>query len=384
MKKKKLIRVTTVPLSLEKLLEGQLRFMSDHFDVTAISSEKERLERYGMTEGVRTYYVPMTRKITPFKDLWAVWSLFRFLRSERPEIVHTHTPKAGMVGMLAARLAGIPNRLHTVAGLPLMETKGFKRRILIWVEILTYRWATRVYPNSMGLYDFIVQSRLSSKTKLKFLGHGSSNGIDTSFFSKSHFSSESLLVKRAELGIPESDLVFLFVGRMVKDKGIDELIDAFKELQLEQPHISLLLVGPLEDELDPLSPHTGHIIETHPKIFMIGYQEDVRIYFAISDILSFPSYREGFPNVVMQAGAMGLPSVVTNINGCNEIISSGVNGLLIPPKDPIALKKALKQLILDAELRSKLSANARIMITERYERRQFWDLLLLEYQNLKP
>src|SRR5690606_1677443 len=147
----KLIRITTIPLSLEKLLEGQLTYMNNFYDVTAVSAEKERLEKYGSDNGVKTFWVEMTRAITPVTDIKSVWKLYRFFKREKPLIVHTHTPKAGVVGMLAAKMAGVPLRLHTVAGLPLLETTGTKRKILNVVEKLTYRFANRIYPNSSGL-----------------------------------------------------------------------------------------------------------------------------------------------------------------------------------------------------------------------------------------
>ena len=333
MERKGLIRITTIPLSLEKLLEGQLAFMKTHFKVVAVSAESERLESYAKKEGVRFFPLELTRKITPLKDIFAVFKLYRFLKKENPAIVHTHTPKAGIVGMMAAWLAGVPNRLHTVAGLPLMEETGFKRKVLDLVEQLTYRFATKVYPNSKGIYDFIITENFTKPEKLKIIGQGSSNGIDTDYFSPQQVSGSQKNILRNTLGIGPQDFVFIFIGRLVGDKGINELVAAFTNSEFRIQNSKLLLVGPLETDLDPLQAETLHAIKNNPNIIAVGYQNDVRPYFAISDVLVFPSYREGFPNVVMQAGAMGLPSIVTDINGCNEIIIHGVNGLIIPPKD---------------------------------------------------
>ena len=180
--KSKLIRITTIPLSLEKLLENQLKFMKRFFEVTAVSSDDQRLQEFGNKQGVDTFHVDLTRQITPIKDLKAVVELYKFLKKEKPSIVHTHTPKAGIVGMLAARFANVPIRMHTVAGLPLMESSGMKRSVLNIVEKLTYSCATNVYPNSKGLKEFIIKEKLTSKNKLKILGNGSSNGIDTTIF----------------------------------------------------------------------------------------------------------------------------------------------------------------------------------------------------------
>lgn len=370
-------------MSLEKLLEGQLAFMKDYFDVVAISTDKERLETYGSMEGVRVFHLELTRKITPFKDIVAVFKLYRFLKKEKPTIVHTHTPKAGIVGMMAAWLAQVPNRLHTVAGLPLMETTGFKRKVLDFVEKMTYSFATKVYPNSKGLYDFIILEKLTSTDKLSIIGRGSSNGIDTSDFNPAFFTEEIKDSFREKIGIPKNQFVFIFVGRLVKDKGINELIQAFLKLSESRKNISLLLVGPFESDLDPLSAETINQIVINTNIHSVGYQDDVRPYFAIADALVFPSYREGFPNVVMQAGAMDLPSVVTNINGCNEIIEQRINGLIIQPKNVDELYDAMKLLIDDPVLYSNLKKFARKNIEEKYDRQYVWQALLEEYKRLE-
>lgn len=379
----KLIRITTVPISLEKLLEGQLGFMKDYFEVIAISSEKERLEAYGNREGVRVFHLELTRKITPVKDIVAVFKLYKSLKKEKPSIVHTHTPKAGIVGMMAAWLARVPNRLHTVAGLPLMEATGFKRRVLDFVEKLTYRFATKVYPNSKGLYDFILSEKFTKPSKLSIIGNGSSNGIDTDYFDPNLYSETDKTSLRDTLKIPQNNFLFIFVGRLVKDKGINELIAAFSKLSESEKNISLLLVGPFEYDLAPLLPGTLKIIENNPNIYSTGYQNDVRPFFAIADALVFPSYREGFPNVVIQAGAMNLPAIVTDINGCNEIIQHEINGLIIQPKNEKTLYDAMENLATDPLLYSKLTYQTRNIIVEKYNRREVWNAILEEYQSLK-
>ena len=384
---KKLIRITTVPISFKVLLKGQLRFMaSNGFDVKGVSSEGEELREIHENEGIVMEAINMSRKITPFQDLKSLWEMWNFLRKEKPQIVHTHTPKAGIIGMLAARLAGVPHRLHTVAGLPLMEATGIKRKILNFVEKLTYSSATRVYPNSKGLYDFILQNNFTQSNKLKIIANGSSNGINTAFFSPAQVSEIEKVALREKLNIQPDDFVFVFVGRIVSDKGINELIKAFSQLQTaennEQIGIKLLLVGGLESDLDPLNPETLAEINQNRDIISVGFQQDVRPFFAISDALAFPSYREGFPNVVMQAGAMGLPSIVSDINGCNEIIVEGKNGLIIPPKNVEKLKEKMLTLARDKNLYIKLKENSRRMIENRYEQSVVWKALLEEYEGL--
>ena len=379
MNKPKLIRITTVPLSLDKLLSGQLHYMNSFYDVVAISSGKEYLERVGKRENVRTFHLEMSRKITPIHDLIAVLKLFWFLRNEKPHIVHTHTPKAGIVGMLAAKLAGVPHRLHTVAGLPLLETSGMKRTVLDFVERLTYACATKVYPNSFGLATIILQNNYCKATKLKVLANGSSNGIATSFFNPELFSDSQNQLLRKQLGIHSTDFVFIFVGRLVGDKGINEMVAAFTSLNRKQPHAKLLLVGDYEPELDPLLPETMSVIGNDASIISVGFQSEVRPYFSISNCLVFPSYREGFPNVVLQAGAMGLPSIVSDINGCNEIILKNKNGIILPVKDEQALYEAMNLICIDENLYHDLKNNSRQQIVAFYEQKIVWNAILSEY-----
>ncbi|WP_343563054.1 glycosyltransferase family 4 protein [Sphingobacterium sp.] len=377
----KIIRITTVPISLKILLKGQHHFMSKNgFRVIGVSSNGKELDEVARDEGISVIPIEMSRKITPLKDLRSLWKTYLLFRKEKPAIVHSHTPKAGIIGMLAAKLARVPIRLHTVAGMPLMEITGGKRKLLNYIERLTYSAATRVYPNSKGLLEFILSNKFTSLNKLKVIGEGSSNGINTSFFSRNHISNEQQNSLRNELGIFDEDFVFIFVGRLVGDKGINELVKAFCELN--SPFSKLLLVGPFENELDPLNKETLKSIDENPNILTVGFQQDVRPYFSISNVLVFPSYREGFPNVVMQAGAMELPSVVSNINGCNEIIIEGENGLIIPVKNVEAIKQAMQGLISNRELYTKMKINARKLINIRYEQQVIWNSLLNEYRSL--
>lgn len=387
MPKVELIRITTIPLSLDKLLGYQLSFMNRYFTVTAISAEKNELERVAAKYGVSNYHVELTRAITPVQDLKALWKLYRFLKKEKPEIVHTHTPKAGLIGMMAAWMAGVPVKMHTVAGMPLMEATGLKRKVLNFTEKLTYFFADKVYPNSFVMRDIIIKENFCPAEKLQVIGNGSTNGIDLTYFKPEHLTEEERLELRRELGISPDDFVFVFVGRLVGDKGINELVIAFKQIsksadQQISGKCKLLLVGPLETELDPLLPETVQEIESNPDIITTGFQKDVRPYLAISDALVFPSYREGFPNVVMQAGAMGLPAIVTDINGCNEIVVEGENGTIIPPKNTEALQAAMIKMLMDNSWRQQLQKQGRPMIASRYDQQLVWEALLNEYQTL--
>lgn len=380
MKPVKLIRITTVPSSLRVLLRHQLKFMSSFYEVLAVSSPEKTLEEVSKQEGVRTASVSMTRSITPAQDIKALWQLYRLFKKEKPAIVHTHTPKAGLLGMMAGRLAGVPIRIHTVAGMPLMESRGMKKKILKSTERLTYLCATQVYPNSKNLAEYIHENKFCSKRKLKVLGNGSSNGIDMDFFQTTPAVQATAEELRKRLNLAKDQFVFVFIGRLVKDKGIEELVEAFLQLKKKYVKIKLLLVGPYEQDLDPVSQQTIDSIEQDADILHEGFQQDIRPYLAISNVLTFPSYREGFPNVPMQAGCFDLPSIVTDINGCNEIIEPEKNGLIIPVKSSEALHTAMERLMTDKALYSSMKLNARKMISERYEQKKFWNILLEEYQ----
>jgi glycosyltransferase involved in cell wall biosynthesis len=379
-KKNILVRITTLPISLDKLLTNQLKYMVDNgFEVYMISSFGNNINDLEKREASKFIVINMQRTIAPLKDFISLIKLVYLLNKLKPAIVHTHTPKAGLLGMLASWLTRVPVRLHTVAGLPLMEASGTKRKILGWAEWLTYRCAVKVYPNSKNLKEFIIENKFCEAAKLQVLGNGSSNGINTNYFKPSPTTAISANELEKEFNLTGANFVYLFIGRLVKDKGIEELVAAFSPFNKLHPHTRLLLVGPFEHERDPLSDSCLQEIENNKAILTSGYQKDVRPYLAVSQALVFPSYREGFPNVPMQAGCFDLPCIVTDINGCNEIIEHKKNGLIIPVRDIDDLKNAMEQMLND-ELYLQLKNNARKMIVSRYEQSHIWSLLLAEYK----
>ncbi|WMI67267.1 glycosyltransferase family 4 protein [Mangrovimonas sp. YM274] len=380
---KKIIRITTISNSLCYLLKGQLKFMGQFYEMIGVSGQGESLELVRKNEDTRVHAVEMTRSITPFQDLIATYRLYKLFKKEQPFIVHTHTPKAGTLGMLAAKMAGVPHRVHTIAGLPLLEAQGVKRQLLDNVEKLTYACCTHVLPNSFELKRTIEKLKFTSNGKLKVIANGSSNGIDELHYDANKVSKEQKELLRNKLNIKNEDVVFIYLGRVVKDKGINELVSAFDQLSKEFQNSKLLIVGPREDDLDPISQESEIIITNNSQIIVPGAQSDIRPFVAISDVLAFPSYREGFPNVVLQASCMGLPCIVTDINGCNEIISDGENGIIIPPKDVKALLKAMKFMMENPKNRIKMSEGARQNIVDKYKQSLVWDELLKFYKSLE-
>lgn len=376
---KKIVRITTIPASMRSLLKGQLKFMNQYYEVIGISGDGEALQEVRIKEGVRTEVVEMTRTISPIKDFIALFNLYSILKKEQPHIVHTHTPKAGIIGMLAAKMAGVPHRFHTVAGMPLLVASGPKRWLLNFIEKLTYTCATKVFPNSFGLQKIIINEGFATEEKLKVIGNGSSNGINTDYFNPDLFNEEELDNLKKDLNIHKNQFVFIFVGRLVSDKGINELVAAFDEFSTFQES-KLILVGWREKHLDPLLQETEAVLKRNKNIIQVGYQPDVRPYLAIANVLVFPSYREGFPNVVMQAGAMKLPSIVSDINGCNEIIKDGENGLIIPVKNVQAIINSMSFFFKHPAELEEMSSKSRQIIVENYQHSYIWNELLKEYQ----
>lgn len=375
-----LIRITTVPASLKTLLKGQMKYMKQQgFEVIMISAGGAETEEVKKNEGCEHIAVPLTRTINPLNDLRCLIELVRLFRKYRPDIVHTHTPKAGLLGMLAAFICRVPVRMHTVAGLPWIDFKGFSRLMMIQLEKLNFFLADAVYPNSENLLRLMQQYNIG-KTNMKVLAFGTSNGIDTNWYSQT---ADGIKKKSQQLltqcNVPQNARVWIFVGRLVKDKGIGELLRAFIQLQKEFHDDQLWLVGEEEPDRDPLTNEQKHLIETNASIIKWGFQNDIRPFLAASGLLVFPSYREGFPNVPLQAASMECAMILSNINGCNEIVEDGVNGLLVPAKTHVELYKAMHKLRTESELQIYFASNASSLVKNKFEQRRVWDAVYKEY-----
>lgn len=371
--KPKVIRIATVPLSLHLLLQGQLKMLSDTYEVLAVSSPGKELDKVAERENVRTCAIPMERHIAPLQDLTALIRLIILFRKEKPQIVHSLTPKAGLLAMMAARICRVPIRIHTFTGLVFPSATGWKQQLLITTDKLTCACATYLNPEGKGVARDLERFHITSRA-LHLIGNGNINGIDLVYFDRT-----PEVMKKADY-YKEKGFTFCFVGRLVRDKGINELVSAFARLQQEFTNCHLCLVGDFEAELDPVTPETAEHIHKHPAIKFMGWQEDIRPFLAAADAFVFPSYREGFPNVILQAGAMRLPCIVTNINGCNEIIENGKNGIIIPPHDSEYLYRTMREFVSSPRLVKQLASAARPRIVQRYDRRTLWEALRNVYQ----
>ncbi len=349
-----------MPTTMRTFCKGLLRELqeTDGYEVVAVSSPGEALEELAANEGVRTIEVPMERRISPMKDLVSLWRMWRVMRREKPGMVHSLTPKAGLITMMAAWLARVPVRIHTFTGLVFPTSTGLKRYVLMATDWLTCACATHVIPEGEGVKNDLLDNGITKKT-LRVLGYGNIRGIDLGYFSR----------EAIDIGARvDSRFTFVFVGRIVGDKGINELVNAFVRLNVERPcKARLVLVGRQEPDLDPVSDETRRLIDECEAIEAVGEQRDVRPFYATADALVFPSYREGFPNVVIEAGAMGLPSIVTDINGSREIIIEGKNGTIIPPRDADALHDTMLRWMDNPEEVFSMAKQTRYLVASRYE-----------------
>lgn len=362
--KKKIIRATTVPGSLNSFCRDLLRELSVKYEVIALSSPGEQMREIEIREGVRTIAIPMERHISLKRDFVSLWRLVKVFRKEKPTMVHSMTPKAGMLCMVAAWITRVPLRVHTFTGLVFPTSTGLKRKILMATDKLTCFCATHVIPEGEGVKNDLLYNRITNKP-LRVLGYGNVRGVDME-----HYSRRPEVMKLTESLRDDSCFTFLFVGRIVKDKGINELCSAYKRLHEQFPNTRLWLVGRFEDKLDPINQESRVLIEKEGNgLEAVGmkFGDELLAYYASADCYVSSSYREGFPNTVLEAGAMELPSIVTDINGSREIIIQGENGYIIPSKNENALFDAMKRMICQPDERKIMASKSRKMVADRYE-----------------
>ncbi|UJP63579.1 glycosyltransferase family 4 protein [Mongoliitalea daihaiensis] len=365
----KLIRLTTVPLSLKLLLSGQMRFMKDQgWDVLMVSSDGKELSQVIKNEGCRHEVIPFTRQITPFKDLYCLWLLYKLFKREKPDIIHSHTPKAGLLAMVAGALAGVKIRIHTLAGLPHMAASDNKKALLEMAEKWTYRYASEVWPNAYSLKNLILEKGWVGERKIRVIGKGSSNGIDLKKFSREALAENHLVAATMRMTPGENEFIIICIGRLVKDKGIEELVEAFLQSQIIK-HSKLVLLGAFEQELNPISDEVMRKISDHPKIVQIDWTDHVAHYLALADLVVHPSHREGFPNVLLEAGAMQVPILCSDIPGNTDIVQNRKTGLVFPVKDIETLKQGLEFAFVKRDFMQELADQLYQQVVENYNRR---------------
>lgn len=357
--KNKIIRAVTVPQSLGFCREVMIKMRAMGYDMVAVTSPGPELDELRDKDGFHCVAVPMERHISIVNDLKSLMRMISVFRKEKPQMVHSMTPKAGMICMVAAWLTRVPVRIHTFTGLVWPTATGLKRKILMMTDWLTCACATHVIPEGQGVLNDLKNGGITKKP-MKVLGYGNVRGVDMERFSPARFKA----TKNPDV------FTFVFVGRIVGDKGINELVEAFVKLHDKHKNTRLVLVGKYEHELDPVSDKTRKLIDTNEGIVACGpkYGDDLLQMYVDADCFVMPSYREGFPNTVLEAGAMGLPSIVTDINGSREIIENEKNGLIVPSKNANALYDAMERMLTDDKAREIMKSNARQIIESRFEK----------------
>lgn len=377
-----LFHVTTIPETFG-FLRGQIAYMQERgIQIHGVSSPGVGLEEVARRERIPMHPVNMSRKISPFADLRALSKLFRLFHSHQPEIVHAHTPKGGLLGVLAARLARIPVIIYGMRGLPFVTAAGMKRSVLRLSEFISCRLADRVIAVSFSIQNRALEEGFCPPQNIVVLGKGSSNGVD----GRGRFNPERLPPGirnsvRRQYDIPLDSLVIGYVGRIVRDKGIIEIEEAWRHLSQKFPELYLLLVGPLESK-DPVPADVLARLQADPRVKFTGALADMPPMYASMDILAHPTYREGFPNTPLEAAAMTLPVVTTNVDGCPEAVVDRVTGLIIPPRDSKALADALEKLITNSNLRLEMGRAGRQRVLTDFKPEDIWRALFDNYKEL--
>lgn len=362
---------------------GQIGYMKARgFKIQAISSPGVDLKKFAEREQVAAHAVEMPRRITPLRDLVAIFQLWRTLHRIRPAIVHAHTPKGGLLGTVAAWLARVPVRIYHMHGLPFTTANGCKRLLLRWSERVACLLTHQVFCVSRSVREVALAESLCRPEKIKVLLRGSINGVDAGDqFNPEKVGGHARKDVRSKYGIPVDDQVVGFVGRVVRDKGLAELAAAWRILREESPALHLLVVGPFEPQ-DPVPPQVEALLRGDPRIHLTGMVDNTPPLYTAMDIVALPTYREGFPNIPLEAAAMALPVVATRIPGCVDAVEDGVTGTLVPPRDAAALAKAIHMYLEDPALRRTHGLAGRKRVLRDFRPEAMWEALHQEYVRL--
>ena len=354
------------------------------FDVLMISSNGKEVPLLLQNETCPHIIVPMTRRITPFRDIRAIIRLALIFRKVKPDIVHAESAKAGLLGMTAAYFSGVKVRIYTNAGLSMLAKRGFKLFLLEKVEKIIYAFATDIWPNGRSTMNYILEHEYTKAKKVRLIGEGSSNGVDTVRFNRADLDPEISADIKQSISYNPDNTYLLFVGRLVADKGITEFINVFLSLRKHMPLIKLVLVGRYEKDLDPLPAHIEYEITHNPDIIQISWTGKVEYYMALANYFVFPSYREGFPNVILEAAAMQVPVICSRIFGNIDMVTDGETGLIFERMNEASLEEKLMQAFADPGKMKTMALQLYENVVHLYKREIFWEEMLKQYRALLP
>lgn len=360
----RIAHVTSVPFFLVTQLKGQMTYLhACGMDVTMVTSQGDELRQLEPKTGLEHVVIEIRRRPAPWHDFMALLQMVRLFRAKRFQIVHSTTPKAGLLTAVASALARVPVRLHTFTGQPWVTMKGVLRWISRSSDRMICSLNTHVYADSPSQRRYLIDEGIVDAEHIDVIGAGSLAGVDVQRFSRNRFSSADRARIRRDLGISSQARIVAFIGRVTREKGIDELLEAVCILRREGQAVELLLIGPSDEVVETgrggKGEKLGCVLEEGAPVHRVGYTDAPEAYLSIADVLCLPSYREGFGTVVIEAAAMGVPAVGTAITGLSDAVVDEVTGLLVPPRNVSALAVALRRLITDDALRSRLSENAR-------------------------
>jgi glycosyltransferase involved in cell wall biosynthesis len=380
----RMVHVATVPASLWYFLDGQVRYLTSRgFEVTAVAAPGPYLERFGEREGARVHAVDLQRRITPLRDVLVLARVARFFRRSRPDIVQSGTPKGGLIGMVAAWIARVPVRIYQMHGLPMMTASGYRRVVLWWSERASCVLAHRVFCVSPSLRELAIAEGLCSAEKAMVIGPGSVNGVDaTGVFNPENVDDSEVRSIREQFGITDDAVVIGFVGRVVRDKGLEELARAWEMIRDAQPQARLLIIGHPYPDANQVPAATMDRLRRDPHVHFAGTVRGVAPWYRAMDVLVLPTWREGFGSVLLEAAAMGIPVVATRVTGCVDAVVDGETGTLVAPRDAHALAAAMSAYLEDPNLRRRHGAAGRARALSCFRQETLWRAYLEEYRRL--
>lgn len=381
MSKIKICIVVTDSSSLWSLYRGQFMYLKENgFDITAIASSGKEHELL-RSQGIKTVVIDMERGPSAIKDFFSFINLFKFFLSNRFDVVSVSTPKASFLGVLAARLALQRKVSYILRGRVYENYEGLKRWFYESIDRVVSFLSSSIFSISHELRQEFIDKGFCNEKKIFVIGSGSSNGVDLGRFTLSNELKKSGDEYREKYGLTQKDVLYMYSGRIRKDKGVTELVSAFKNLSNTYSNVYLLIQGKVEN-IDPLPDDILYEIENHPKIILEGWGFDIEKYYAAADIFVFPSHREGFGNVAIEASAMELPVIAFDVVGCRESVENNVSGIIVDDVSSNSLYMAMKSLLINKQLREQLGIKGRLRVEEKFDSQYIWSELAKYYKRL--